>query len=70
MVNRLSLIFILPMITGLVNCAWHNIVSSVPQYWSILADETQDCSTCEQVSLCIRYVKENEVCEDFLGLSR
>ena len=44
----------------------YNIVSSVPQYWSILADETQDCSTCEQVSLCIRYVKENEVYEDFL----
>ena len=36
-------------------------MSSVPQYWSILADETQDCSTCEQVSLCIRYVQENEV---------
>ena len=46
---------------------WDNIVSSVPQYWSILADETLDCSTCEQVSLCIRYVKENEVYEDFLG---
>ena len=44
----------------------HNIVSSVPQHWSLLADETQDCSICYQVSLCIQYVKENEVCEDFL----
>ena len=35
----------------------HNIVSSVPQYWGILSDETQDCSACEQVSFCIRYVK-------------
>ena len=29
----------------------YSIVSSVPQYWSILGYETQDCSTCEQFSL-------------------
>ena len=42
------------------------IVSSVLQYWNIL-DDNQDCSTCEQVSLCIRHVEENDVGEDFLG---
>ena len=44
------------------------ILSSIPQYWSILADETQDISTCEQVSLCIRFVSHNlDVCEEFVG---
>ncbi|XP_070539533.1 zinc finger MYM-type protein 1-like [Ptychodera flava] len=43
------------------------IVSSITQYWSVMADETQDCSTSEQISLCVRYVKGYEVCEDFLG---
>ena len=33
-----------------------------------MADETQDCSTSEQVSICIRYVNtKGEVCEDFAG---
>ena len=33
-----------------------------------MADETQDVSTSEQVSLCARYVNvENEICEEFLG---
>lgn len=43
------------------------IIKSIPQYWSLLADETQDSSTSEQISICIRYVKNNEVHEDFLG---
>lgn len=25
------------------------IMSSIPQYWSLMTDETQDCSTTEQV---------------------
>ena len=42
------------------------IVDGISQYWSILADETQDCSTSEQISICVRYVTKNEV-HDFLG---
>ena len=30
------------------------VLASMPQYWSILADETQDISTTEQISLCVR----------------
>ena len=41
-------------------------------FWSIMADETTDVSTKEQVSVCIRYIRRNslhklEVCEEFLG---
>ena len=32
------------------------ILSQVSSYWSLLADETQDCSSAEQVSVCVRYV--------------
>ena len=35
------------------------ILKSIAKYWSIMADETQDCSTTEQVSLCICSVKGN-----------
>ena len=42
------------------------IISSIPQYWSLMADETQDCSITEQVS--IWYVSNaGEVCENFVG---
>ena len=44
------------------------ILACIPKYWSLMADETQDCSTSEQVSICIRYVNtKGEVCEDFAG---
>lgn len=44
------------------------IKSEIPKYWSIMADETQDCSTSEQVSLCVRFVdSKDEVREEFLG---
>ena len=41
-------------------------------FWSIMADETTDVSTKEQVSVCARYIRRNnqhglEVCEEFLG---
>ena len=33
-----------------------------------MADETQDCSDVEQLSICARFVNKNcEVCEEFLG---
>ena len=33
-----------------------------------MADETQDCSTTEQLSICVRYVSDGgEICEDFVG---
>ena len=44
------------------------IISCIPAYWSLMSDETQDCSMTEQVSICIRYVGDSgEVCEDFMG---
>ena len=43
-------------------------------FWSVMADETTDVSTKEQVSVCVQYVKKTEpkgleVCEEFLGFS-
>ena len=43
-------------------------------FWSIMADETTDVSTKEQVSVCARYIRKThqrglEVCEEFLGFS-
>lgn len=36
-----------------------------------MADETQDCSTTEQLSMCaISQQKKNEVCEEFIGFVR
>ena len=43
------------------------IMSCIPKYWSLMADETQDCSTTEQVSICVRYVSDGDICEDFMG---
>ena len=44
------------------------IMSNISQYWSLIADETQDCSATEQLSICIRYVSgSGEVPEDFMG---
>ena len=41
---------------------------NISQYWSLIADETQDCSATEQLSICIRYVNDSgEVHEDFMG---
>jgi Domain of unknown function (DUF4371) len=37
------------------------------QCFSVLADETTDISTNEQLALCVRYLdSENNLCEDFL----
>lgn len=39
------------------------------KYFSIMVDETQDCSIREQVSFCVRTVDSNfEIIENFLGL--
>ena len=44
------------------------IITDIPKFWSVMADETQDCSSTEQVSLCIRFIdKEYDVREEFLG---
>lgn len=44
------------------------IVQDIPKYCSVMANETQDCSTSEQVSICSRFVnKDFEVCKEFLG---
>ncbi|KAJ8909917.1 hypothetical protein NQ315_017221 [Exocentrus adspersus] len=34
--------------------------------FSVLVDETTDISTTEQLTLCVRYVNENKIHEDFL----
>lgn len=45
-----------------------NVVNDIPKYWSVMGDETQDCSDKEQLSICIRYVgDDSKVNEDFLG---
>ncbi len=44
------------------------IISKIPRYWSVMADEMTDVMFTEQMSICIRFVNENaEVCEEFLG---
>lgn len=44
------------------------LISTIPTYWSVMADETTDVSSTEQMSICIRFVNEElEVCEEFLG---
>ena len=44
------------------------IMLNISQYWSFIADETQDCSATEQLSICIRYVSDSgEVRQDFMG---
>ena len=42
-------------------------------FWRLMADETADVSTIEQLGICVRYVRETsegiEVCEEFVGFS-
>ena len=43
-------------------------------FFSVMADETTDCSTVEQLSICVRYLKASqqskfEVCEEFVGFA-
>ena len=48
-------------------CTREKILSYIPKYWNLMADETQDCSTAEQLSVCVQYVNSvGEICEDFL----
>ena len=39
------------------------------QMFSLKADEATDCATMEQMALCVRYLKNDEVSEEFLGFS-
>ena len=49
----------------------NKIKQCMPKYWSLLADETTDCATMEQVSVFARFVNEfHEVCEEFLGFRK
>ena len=44
------------------------IMLNISQYWSLIADETQDCFSTGQLSIWIRYVSDSgEVWEDFMG---
>ena len=53
------------------NIIRYRIISKIPRYWSVMADETTDVSSTEQMSICIRFVNENaEVCEEFLGFRK
>jgi len=46
------------------------IVAEVKEarFFSLLADETTDGSTKEQLTICLRYVKDRSICESFFGL--
>ena len=49
----------------------NKIKQCMSKYWSLSADETTDCATIEQVSVCARFVKEfHEVCEEFVGFTK
>lgn len=41
-------------------------MQQIPKYWSVMADETQDCSSTETLGMCSRSDKDYEVCEEFL----
>ena len=43
------------------------ILSMLTSYWSLMADETEDCLSMEQVSIYARFVNDCEVREEFLG---
>ena len=43
------------------------VLSMFSSYWSLMADETEDVSNMEQVSICARFVNNCEVHEEFLG---
>jgi len=47
-----------------------SIVAKVKEarFFSLLADETTDASTKEQLTICLRYVKDGSICERFFGL--
>ena len=44
-----------------------DVITRLSPFFSIMADETTDSSTIEQLSICIRYLSGLEVREDFLG---
>ena len=44
----------------MIDCAKLQIAKDEkPQYWSLIADETHDCSATEQLSICIKYVSDS-----------
>jgi len=47
-----------------------SIVAEVKEarFFSLLADETTDASAEEQLTICLRYVKDGSICERFFGL--
>jgi len=47
-----------------------SIVAEVKEarFFSLLADETRDASAKEQLTICLRYVKDGSICERFFGL--
>ena len=47
-----------------------SIVAEVKEarFFSLLADETTDASAKEQLTICLRYVKDGSICERFFGL--
>lgn len=51
-----------------VNKIRARIVQEIPKYCNVMADETQNCSDEEQLSICACFVNKNcEACEEFLG---
>jgi hypothetical protein len=55
------------LIESMATVIKHTIVLEVKEarFFSLLADETTDFSKKEQLTICLRYVKQNRVCERF-----
>ena len=58
---------IIDVIGGLIQKRIVNEVKDNSDCFSILADETQDITTIEQLSLCLRYTVGDSVVENFVG---
>lgn len=70
MVTFLSKTFINKIILIIGQSIQDKIVNDLKQaqYFSILVDSTQDVAVLDQLAICVRYVLENEVNENFLKL--
>ena len=58
---------IIDVIGGLIQKRIVNEITDNSDCFSILADETQDITTIEQLSLCLRYTVGGSVVENFVG---
>ena len=48
----------------------NDILDALTKYFALLCDETKDCAKDEQLSVCIRYVAEGILYEEFYNFIR